>query len=353
MRIAIFTIVLVASFIFAGCIQEMQEKCEELGGTWIEGAEECEGISESECIGLGGNYIECTSTCRDDPSVENCTQQCVQVCELGEMDESTAEEEGMSPEECVQLGGRTVATTGGTGCNENESSAGEVTGFVSPAICCVPKEVGTLCEDMCGDGVCQRVVCMGKGCPCPETEESCPEDCSIPEEAMEAARNSECGEEGELSGTYMYNENSKTWWIGLELYEPNPNCNPACVVYTENMSAEINWRCTGLVFTYVFVTPEEAKTMIEQKENLAIIDVSPAYEQGHIPGAVNYPYGTAEFEEALETLDIDAEYLVYCHSTSVAVAAGEDMVDANFHNVFVLEGNYGAWVEAGYEVETG
>lgn len=33
------------------------------------------------------------------------------------------------------------------------------------------------CKDFCGDGICQRIVCMACGCPCPETEENCPEDC--------------------------------------------------------------------------------------------------------------------------------------------------------------------------------
>lgn len=33
------------------------------------------------------------------------------------------------------------------------------------------------CVDMCGDGVCQEVVCSAEGCPCPETAQSCPEDC--------------------------------------------------------------------------------------------------------------------------------------------------------------------------------
>ncbi len=36
------------------------------------------------------------------------------------------------------------------------------------------------CRDFCGDGICQRIVCMACGCPCPETEENCPEDCTNP-----------------------------------------------------------------------------------------------------------------------------------------------------------------------------
>ena len=40
-----------------------------------------------------------------------------------------------------------------------------------------PLLYGRNCTDMCGDGICQQVVCMGSGCPCAESEESCPEDC--------------------------------------------------------------------------------------------------------------------------------------------------------------------------------
>nr|MBD3359334.1 hypothetical protein [Candidatus Buchananbacteria bacterium] len=34
-----------------------------------------------------------------------------------------------------------------------------------------------ICQDMCGDGICQSIVCLGSGCPCAETAENCPQDC--------------------------------------------------------------------------------------------------------------------------------------------------------------------------------
>ena len=34
------------------------------------------------------------------------------------------------------------------------------------------------CRNLCGDGVCQEIVCMAIGCPCAETVSSCPQDCS-------------------------------------------------------------------------------------------------------------------------------------------------------------------------------
>ena len=35
-----------------------------------------------------------------------------------------------------------------------------------------------MCIDRCGDGKCAEIVCMGTGCPCSESANSCPEDCS-------------------------------------------------------------------------------------------------------------------------------------------------------------------------------
>ena len=47
------------------------------------------------------------------------------------------------------------------------------------------------CKDLCGDGICQEIVCMAGGCPCAETTRSCPEDCK---------KNLNCAREGEMIG---------------------------------------------------------------------------------------------------------------------------------------------------------
>jgi len=35
------------------------------------------------------------------------------------------------------------------------------------------------CRNLCGDGICQEIVCMAIGCPCPETLQNCPQDCKV------------------------------------------------------------------------------------------------------------------------------------------------------------------------------
>lgn len=49
-----------------------------------------------------------------------------------------------------------------------------------------------------------------------------------------------------------YNPDTKTWWFDVDLNNIPEGCSPACVVLEDTGTAEINWRCTGLI------SPEES-----------------------------------------------------------------------------------------------
>jgi len=57
-----------------------EEQCTSMGGTWT--GYDCTGITENQCQEIGGTFNECASACRNDPTAEMCTLQCVQVCEF-------------------------------------------------------------------------------------------------------------------------------------------------------------------------------------------------------------------------------------------------------------------------------
>lgn len=103
--------------------------------------------------------------------------------------------------------------------------------------------------------------------------------------------------------------------------------------------------------SYIDVSPAEAKALIDSTPDLVIIDVSPNYANGHLPGAVHYYLGDGSLDAAIPNLDKDKTYLVYCHIDSVAQRGAQKLVDAGFPNVYRLEGNYQAWIDAGYPVE--
>jgi len=103
--------------------------------------------------------------------------------------------------------------------------------------------------------------------------------------------------------------------------------------------------------TYNDVTPMEAAMLIELKPELIIVDVSPHYTDGHIPGAVNYYVGDGSLDQAIPSLNKNQEYLVYCHVDSAAILGAQKLIGAGFGRVYRLEGNYSGWVEAGYPIE--
>jgi len=104
------------------------------------------------------------------------------------------------------------------------------------------------------------------------------------EEALAIAKNSTCVQEGTLIDTHVYNEFTRTWWIDLEPFVPQEGCNPACVVYEDTRTAEINWRCTGALPPVSDTTNETCSTKtgtsMTLSEALKIADSSECVEMG-------------------------------------------------------------------------
>jgi hypothetical protein len=74
----------------------------------------------------------------------------------------------LTPEECTKRNGRTLNIVAGDTCNESEINIGDVTGFISPNICCVLKNYCT--EEQRGPGLyCIQVYEPVCGFPMKET----------------------------------------------------------------------------------------------------------------------------------------------------------------------------------------
>ena len=103
---------------------------------------------------------------------------------------------------------------------------------------------------------------------------------------------------------------------------------------------------------YIDVTAAEAKDLIDNNEDLVIIDVSPHYDDGHIPGAIHLRISDGSLDDAIPSLNMTKKYLVYCHADAPSISGANKLVEAGFDPVYRLIGNYQAWVDAGYDIET-
>jgi glyoxylase-like metal-dependent hydrolase (beta-lactamase superfamily II)/rhodanese-related sulfurtransferase len=114
------------------------------------------------------------------------------------------------------------------------------------------------------------------------------------------------------------------------------------------------WERAGLDFS---TTPQisvlELKTLIgEVHQKLQIVDVRrvPEYKSGHVPGAVSVPL--AELEKSLSSLDSSKPSAIVCAGGYRSSAASSLLERQGFHDVYNVIGGTGAWINAGYEVET-
>ena len=78
-----------------------------------------------------------------------------------------------------------------------------------------------------------------------------------------------------------------------------------------------------------------ASEPVEVAADTIILDVRTAseYAAGHLDGAQLLDMNAGEVAEAIPTLDVDAEYLVYCKSGNRAGQAVQLMEEAGFTNV--------------------
>jgi rhodanese-related sulfurtransferase len=101
------------------------------------------------------------------------------------------------------------------------------------------------------------------------------------------------------------------------------------------------------------VSIDELKSLMHKKTVL-VIDVRNMVEfgQGHIPGAMNIPYGQASAEE--EALRKEKRTIVLycaCVNESSAARAAVEMTELGIPNVKVLLGGWDEWMKRGERVE--
>ena len=99
---------------------------------------------------------------------------------------------------------------------------------------------------------------------------------------------------------------------------------------------------------YIDITPQELKTMLEEKD-FFFVNVHIPYE-GELPDTDAF-IAFDEIEQNLSEYpqDKDAKIVLYCRSGSMSATAAREMVKLGFSNIYNLDGGFRAWSEAGFE----
>ena len=100
------------------------------------------------------------------------------------------------------------------------------------------------------------------------------------------------------------------------------------------------------------ISLEEFEKMRKDK-GAVVLDVRTPreFEAGHVPGAVNIPWQSPDFDKQVEKLDKSKTYLVHCYSGSRSAAATKEMTKLNFDHLFDFSGGMRAYQRAKMPVE--
>lgn len=92
--------------------------------------------------------------------------------------------------------------------------------------------------------------------------------------------------------------------------------------------------------TYIKITPEQAKEIMDTEDDIIILDVrtQPEYDTGHIENAVLLP-NTDIRDKAKDVLkDKDQKILVYCRSGNRSQTAAAELISMGYTQVFDFGG---------------
>lgn len=100
---------------------------------------------------------------------------------------------------------------------------------------------------------------------------------------------------------------------------------------------------------YSQITQEEARRIMEQRQDFTIVDVRNPEEfvQGHIPNAINVPNPTIANKAIPELPDKNRTLLVYCRSGQRSRIAGKKLAVLGYHDVR----DFGGILDWKYEIE--
>ena len=98
------------------------------------------------------------------------------------------------------------------------------------------------------------------------------------------------------------------------------------------------------------ISADSLKSILKTEHGI-ILDVRTPeeFEEGHIAGSININYHDENFSAALDTLDKNKQYEVYCRSGNRSYKSIELMKKKGFKNIYHFEGGILNWEEKGFE----
>ncbi|MFN2432437.1 MAG: rhodanese-like domain-containing protein [Gemmatimonadota bacterium] len=104
------------------------------------------------------------------------------------------------------------------------------------------------------------------------------------------------------------------------------------------------------------VSVDEVRQLVEDGADVLLVDAREpeSYARGHVPGALNFPYGNW-LEEGAPLPPADRDLIVYCNNQDCPIGRlwAEQAVQRGYTRLRHMKAGFKGWEEAGLPVATG
>jgi len=102
----------------------------------------------------------------------------------------------------------------------------------------------------------------------------------------------------------------------------------------------------------VALSPRDFKSTLASKPDAILVDVRTPdeFSEGIIEGAINIDFKDPSFGEKINALDKSKPYFLYCLSGKRSGDAAKQMDSVGFKSIYMLEGGFKDWKNAGLEI---
>jgi rhodanese-related sulfurtransferase len=92
--------------------------------------------------------------------------------------------------------------------------------------------------------------------------------------------------------------------------------------------------------------------MLAHQESFSLIDVREESEwaRGHLPNAIHLSKGIIERDIEKHIPDTHTKIVLYCGGGFRSALAGSNLKKMGYQNVISMDGGFGAWAHAGFEI---
>ena len=113
--------------------------------------------------------------------------------------------------------------------------------------------------------------------------------------------------------------------------------------------------CSPRTPAFSNISTDQAEKMISSNKDLIIVDVREDSEyssvQGHVPGAINFPWTSGIFQQNFQKLDKRKEILLICRSGRRSQAAATFLTQKGYPKVYNMLGGTNQWIKNGRKTE--